>query len=47
MCQQSIFALYFHLLVQELIISVSLETGLKLGECAKVAVQGDGALLLS
>ena len=40
MCQQSIFAIYFHLLVQDLIISVSLKTGVS----ARVAVQGDGTL---
>ena len=46
MCQHSIFTLYFHLLVQVLTIFINLETGRELGEYARVAVQGDGTLLL-
>ena len=44
MSQQSVSAIYFHLLVQVLTISVSLETGLKLGECARVVAQSEDTL---
>ena len=41
---EALFDIYFYLLVQILTISVNLGKCLKLGECARVVVQGDGNL---